>query len=73
MERGEVLMSKYTIEVRYICEHFSGLSESVGYDDVEQVIKNCLPKVFDLTFLYLMKVIGQFLKLKSYVTTTQEK
>lgn len=50
MERGKVLMSKYTTEVRYICEHFSGLSESVGYDDVEQVIKNCLPKVFDFNF-----------------------
>ena len=50
MERWEVLMSKYTTEVRYICEHFSGLSESVGYDDVEQVIKNCLPKVFDFNF-----------------------
>lgn len=43
-------MSKYTTEVRYICEHFSGLSESVGYDGVEQVIKNCLPKVFDFNF-----------------------
>lgn len=43
-------MSKYTTEVRYICEHFSGISESVGYDDVEQVIKNCLPKVFDFNF-----------------------
>lgn len=43
-------MSKYTTEVRYICEHFSGLSESVGYNDVEQVIKNCLSKVFDFNF-----------------------
>lgn len=43
-------MSKYTTEVRYICEHFSGLSESVGYDDVERVIKACLPKVFDFNF-----------------------
>lgn len=43
-------MSKYTTEVRYICEHFSGLSESVGFNDVEQVIKNCLPKVFDFNF-----------------------
>lgn len=50
MERGGVLMSKYTTEVRYICEHFSGLSESVGYNDVEQVIKSCLPKVFDFNF-----------------------
>lgn len=43
-------MSKYTTEVRYICEHFSGLSESVGYNDVELVIKNCLPKVFGFNF-----------------------
>lgn len=43
-------MNKYTTEVRYICEHFSGLTESVGYNDVEQVIKNCLPKVFDFNF-----------------------
>lgn len=43
-------MSKYTTEVRYICKHFSGLTESVGYNDVEQVIKNCLPKVFDFNF-----------------------
>lgn len=43
-------MSKYTTEIRYICEHFSGLTESVGYNDVEQVIKNCLPKVFDFNF-----------------------
>lgn len=43
-------MSKYTTEVRYICEHFSGLTESIGYNDVEQVIKNCLPKVFDFNF-----------------------
>lgn len=50
MKRGKVLVSKYTTEVRYICEHFSGLSESVGYNDVEHVIKNCLPKVFDFNF-----------------------
>ena len=50
MERGKVTLSKYTTEVRYICEHFSGLSESVGFNDVEQVINNCLPKVFDFNF-----------------------
>lgn len=43
-------MSKYTTEVRYICETLAGLTESVGYADVEQVIKNCLPKVFDFNF-----------------------
>lgn len=43
-------MSKYTTEVRFICEQFSGLSEGVGCSDVEQVIKKCLPKVFDFQF-----------------------
>lgn len=43
-------MSKYTTEVRYICETLAGLNKSVGYADVEQVIKNCLPKVFDFNF-----------------------
>lgn len=43
-------MSKYTTEVRFICEQFSGLSESVGCSDIEQVIKKCLPKVFDFQF-----------------------
>jgi hypothetical protein len=43
-------MSKYTTEVRYICETLAGLNESVGYADVDQVIKNCLPKVFDFNF-----------------------
>ena len=43
-------MSKYTTEVRYICETLAGLSESTGYADVEQVIKNCLPKLFDFNF-----------------------
>lgn len=43
-------MSRYTTEVRYICETASGLNESVGCSGVEQVIKNCLPKVFDFSF-----------------------
>ena len=63
-------MSKYTTEVRYICEHFSGLSESVGYNDVDQVIKNCLPKVFDFNFPIFDE---RFLKLKSCAITIQER
>lgn len=43
-------MSRYTTEVRYICETSAGLDESVGYMNIEQVIKNCLPKVFDFDF-----------------------
>ena len=43
-------MSKYTTELRYICETLAGLSESVGYAAIEEAIKNCLPKVFDFNF-----------------------
>lgn len=43
-------MSKYTTEVRYICEHESGLEESVGYNDVEQVIENSRDKIFNFNY-----------------------
>lgn len=43
-------MSKYTTEVRYICEVYSGLSESVGYDDVKTVIEAARPKIFDFDY-----------------------
>ena len=49
-------MSKYTTEVRYICEQEAGLSASVGFDDiwnvlsdttVEKVFKNITFPIFD--------------------------
>lgn len=43
-------MSKYTTEVRFICETASGLSESVGYSKVNEVIAKALPVVFDFDF-----------------------
>jgi len=43
-------MSKYTTEVRYICEVAAGLKESVGYSSVDTVINKAIPKVFDFTF-----------------------
>lgn len=43
-------MSRYTTEVRYICETYAGFSESVGYSDIESVIKNSIAKVFDFDF-----------------------
>lgn len=43
-------MSKYTTEVRYICENASGLDESKGYNDVEEIIRNALPKIFNFNF-----------------------
>lgn len=43
-------MSKYTTEVRYICETYAGLRESVGFDRVEEVIQAAVPKVFSFDF-----------------------
>ena len=43
-------MSKYTTEVRYICEVNSGLDESVGYDDVNKVISKARTKIFDFAY-----------------------
>lgn len=39
-------MSKYTTEVRYICEEAAGLDASVGYNDVEQIAQTAYPKIF---------------------------
>ena len=43
-------MSKYTTEVRFICETASGLSESKGYADVDTIITSAIPKIFTFTF-----------------------
>lgn len=43
-------MSKYTTEVRYICETEAGLSESVGYSKIKDVIAKAIPKIFDFDF-----------------------
>lgn len=43
-------MSKYTTEVRYICETLAGLDESTGYNNVEDVIKKSYKKIFNFEF-----------------------
>ena len=43
-------MSKYTTEVRYICESYVPLNESKGYNDIETVLDNSWDKVFDFPF-----------------------
>lgn len=43
-------MSRYTTEIRYICENAAGLTESVGYSKVEQVINAARPKIFDFYY-----------------------
>lgn len=43
-------MSKYTTELRYICEIEAGLSESVGQTKIKDVIAKAIPKIFDFDF-----------------------
>ena len=40
-------MSKYTTEVRFICESKAGLSNSVGFNQIDDVISNSWNKIFD--------------------------
>ena len=39
-------MSKYTAEVRFICESKSGLENSKGCDDVDEILNNSWNKIF---------------------------
>lgn len=43
-------MSKYTTEVRYICETEAGLEESVGGNSVNEVIALARPKIFNFSY-----------------------
>lgn len=48
--KGALTMSKYTTELRFICETYAGLTESAGYGDVESIIKASRSKIFDFTY-----------------------
>lgn len=39
-------MSKYTTEVRFICESTSGITESTGFNDVESILDKAWNKIF---------------------------
>lgn len=43
-------MSKYTTEVRFICESVAGNSESVGGNGIDSVIQRAIPHIFDFDF-----------------------
>lgn len=43
-------MSKYTTQVRFICETAAGITESVGYNGVNEVIQRAIPGVFNFDF-----------------------
>lgn len=43
-------MSKYTTEVRFICETLSGLSESEGYNSIAEIVSKSREKIFDFDY-----------------------
>lgn len=43
-------MSKYTTEVRFICETQVGLRESAGAMKIDEILKAAAPKIFDFDF-----------------------
>ncbi len=43
-------MSKYTTEVRFICENSAGLSKSEGADNIDSILDKCWNKVFNFDF-----------------------
>ena len=43
-------MSKYTTEVRFICENSAGLSESEGADNIDSILDKCWNKIFNFDF-----------------------
>ena len=43
-------MSKYTTELRFICETSAGYEESQGYDKVEDIIQAAIPIIFNFDF-----------------------
>lgn len=43
-------MSKYTTELRFICETEAGLEESKGFNDVDSIIEAAIPSIFSFDF-----------------------
>lgn len=43
-------MSKYTTELRFICETLAGGTESVGYDDTNAIIETARPLIFNFNY-----------------------
>ena len=43
-------MSKYTTEVRYICENQANLTESKGYNDIDTILTTAAPRIFNFSF-----------------------
>lgn len=43
-------MSKYTTEIRFVCETMAGLDESASYSNVKEILNISAPKIFDFDF-----------------------
>ena len=43
-------MSKYTTEVRFLCESLTGHEQSVGFNSVNDIINQAVPIIFDFNF-----------------------
>lgn len=43
-------MSKYTTELRFICETEAGYEDSKGFNDVDSIIEAAIPKIFNFNF-----------------------
>ena len=52
-------MSKYTTEVRFICENSAGLSESEGADNVDSILDKflCTSSVIILSFFIVLTLL----------------
>lgn len=48
-------MSKYTTEVRYICESYADLTESAGFNSVDEIINIAIPKIFNTSEIPMFK------------------
>ena len=40
-------MSKYTTQLRFICENYAGLDESADYNAIDNIVTLACPKIFD--------------------------
>lgn len=43
-------MSKFTTEVRFICESSAGLTDSAGFDNIENILTLSAPHIFNFNF-----------------------
>ena len=43
-------MSKYTTELRFICESEAGLTESKGFNSIQSILEESAPKIFNFDF-----------------------